>query len=75
MSSRKHNLIPEHKLLTDKQKESLLKNINVTIKELPKIRIVDPNVQSLEAKSGDIIKITRQSRSAGESTYYRVVIE
>ena len=75
MSSRKHNLIPEHTLLTDKQKEKLLADLHVTIKELPKIKLSDAAIQPLDAKSGDIIKISRESRSAGTSEYYRVVIE
>lgn len=75
MSITKHNLIPEHKLLTDKQKETLLNGLHVTIKELPKIKITDPSVQALGAKSGDVIQITRESRSAKESQYYRAVIE
>ena len=75
MSIKKHNLVPKHTLLTDKQKEKLLADLHVTIKELPKIRLSDSAIQPLEAKSNDIIKISRESRSAGNSVYYRIVIE
>ena len=75
MSTRNHYLIPAHSLLNADEKKQLLSQLHVTIKELPKIKITDPAVQSLDAQSGDVIKIVRQSRSAGESTYYRVVIE
>ncbi|HJH31888.1 MAG TPA: DNA-directed RNA polymerase subunit H [Methanosarcinaceae archaeon] len=36
---------------------------------------VDPVVIELGAKIGDVIKITRISQTAGESLYYRLVIE
>ena len=57
------------------EKEQLLSSLHVTIKELPKIKVTDSAIQDLEASSGDIIKIQRESRSAGQSIYYRVVIE
>ena len=75
MPTENHNLIPTHTLLTADEKEQLLASLHVTIKELPKIKITDPAIQNLGAESGNIIKITRESRSAGQSTYYRVVIE
>ena len=74
MSTQKHNFIPEHTLLTDKQKETLLSKLHITIRELPKILAKDSAIEMLEPKAGDIIKITRKSRSAGISEYYRVVI-
>jgi len=75
MSTQKHKLIPKHTLLTSEEKKTLLEKLHITIKELPKIKITDASIQSFEPSSGDIIKITRQSRSAGVSIYYRVVVE
>ncbi len=75
MSTRKHNLVPQHTILTNDQKEKLLADLHVTIKELPKIPLSDSAIQNLNPKSNDIIKISRNSRSAGTSNYYRVVIE
>ena len=71
----KHLLIPKHSKLTDKQKEKILEDYKVTLKELPRIVKSDPAIQSLEAKPGDVIKITRNSATAGESSFYRVVID
>ena len=71
----KHLLIPKHSKLTDKQKEKLLDDYKVTLKELPRVVKSDPAVQSLEAKPGDVIKITRNSTTAGEISFYRVVID
>jgi DNA-directed RNA polymerase subunit H len=71
---KEHKLIPDHKLLSDKEKEKVLENFNITGKELPKILNDDTSIMNLSAKSGDIIKVTRESKSAGTATYYRVVI-
>lgn len=68
-----HILIPKHEVLSDKQKQDLLSTYKITIRELPKILIGDPAIFDLEVKSGDIIKITRQSSTAGTSVFYRVV--
>ncbi len=69
-----HFLIPQHTKLSDKEKQDLLSKLNITVKELPKVDHVDPAVQHLEVKSGDIIKIARKSPTAGNAIYYRVVV-
>jgi DNA-directed RNA polymerase subunit H len=70
----KHNLVPKHELLTEKQKNTLLEELHVVEQKLPKINKDDPAISHLDAKAGDVIKITRESRSAGVSIYYRVII-
>ena len=69
----KHILIPKHVKLGEKEKEKLLEQYNVSLKELPRILKTDPAIASLNAKPGDIIKIIRQSPTAGEAIFYRVV--
>jgi DNA-directed RNA polymerase subunit H len=71
----KHSLIPKHSKLSDNQKEKLLENYNISVKELPKIAKTDPAIISLNAKPGDVIKITRKSETASEAIFYRVVID
>ncbi|MBS3123810.1 DNA-directed RNA polymerase subunit H [Candidatus Woesearchaeota archaeon] len=71
----KHLLVPKHSKLNDKDKEAFLKKFNITIRELPKILQDDPALGKLNAEIGDVIKIERKSRTAGESIYYRVVVE
>lgn len=60
--------------MNDAEKKEILEQYRVTLKELPKILATDPIAEHLKAKAGDIIKIIRSSRTAGESVYYRVVI-
>ena len=70
----KHILIPKHTKLSDKQKEKVLEDYHISLKELPRMSVGDPAIQALETKPGDIIKITRNSLTAGEATFYRVVV-
>lgn len=70
-----HELVPKHEILPKKEKDELLKSLGITKDKLPKIFISDPVVNTLQAKPGDVIKITRKSPTAGESVYYRVVVE
>ena len=71
----KHILIPKHTKLSDTQGEKLLETYNISLKELPRILKTDPSIISLDAKPGNIVKITRNSPTAGESIFYRVVVD
>jgi DNA-directed RNA polymerase subunit H (RpoH/RPB5) len=71
----KHELVPKHAKLGDKEKEAVLSEYNITIKELPKMFATDPALEKLNVKPGDVIKIERSSRTAGNTVYYRVVME
>ena len=78
MSAKKNEttqLVPEHSKLSDKDAKELYKHYNVTLKEMPKILISDPAIVNLNVKEGDIIKIKRNSRTAGESVFYRAVVK
>ena len=75
-----HILVPEHRLLTPKEAEDVLKKYSISIEELPKIRRSDACVRSLELRVGEIprgsiIKIVRRSETAGISYAYRLVID
>lgn len=71
----KHDLVPKHELLNEKEREEVLKGFGITLKQLPRILETDPMVKILNAKIGDVIMITRKSSTAGEAKYYRVVIK
>ena len=69
-----HTLIPEHSKLSDDEKKKLLEFHNITIKDLPKILIKDPAIKHLDVKENDVIRIQRRSSTAGESVFYRGVV-
>ena len=71
----KHALVPKHSKLSDKQKEKLLQDYKVTEKDLPRILKDDMAIHGLDAKPGDVIKVIRSSMTAGETFFYRVVID
>jgi len=70
----KHLLVPEHRLISEDEKKALLAKYAITQVQLPKINIKDPAIKAIKTKQGDVIEITRKSTTAGESKYYRVVI-
>ena len=70
-----HVLVPKHEKCSESEKKQLLQQYKADIKDLPKINIQDAALYNIDVKPGDIIKITRRSPTAGESIFYRVVIE
>lgn len=68
-----HVLIPKHVKISDKEKKEVFKRFNISFKELPKINMQDPGIVHLKLLSGDVVKIIRQSKTSGESIFYRGV--
>jgi DNA-directed RNA polymerase subunit H (RpoH/RPB5) len=67
-------LVPKHVLISEKEKSALLHELNINLKQLPRITLKDPAIAKFSAKKGDVIKIIRDSPTAGECIYYRVVV-
>jgi len=55
--------------------DQLLSKYNIVIKDLPKIKLNDPAVKLLGAKEGDVLEIKRNSKTAGQYNYYRLVVK
>lgn len=71
----KHELVPKHILLNEQEKEEVLKQYGITLKQLPRILESDPVIKIIGGKMGDVVKIIRKSQTAGQSVYYRVVVK
>lgn len=69
-----HRLVPKHEVLGDEEKQKVLQTYNILLPALPEIDINDPALAKLKAKSGDVIRITRQSLTAKHSVFYRRVV-
>jgi DNA-directed RNA polymerase subunit H len=70
----KHELVPKHLKLSDKEMKELFEKYAIELPNLPRIFKNDPAIQDLNVKEGDIIKIVRNSPTAGESVFYRRVV-
>ena len=74
-----HTLVPDHIPLSSKEAKEVLEKYGITKDQLPKIHISDPAIIDMdrgrgEVKEGNIVKIVRRSKTAGESIAYRLVI-
>ena len=69
-----HELVPVHELMSAKDVKELLKTLNLTIENLPKIFESDAQAKKLEATPGQVIKIYRRDGKR-EYQYYRAVVE
>ncbi|MDL2270192.1 DNA-directed RNA polymerase subunit H [Methanobrevibacter sp. OttesenSCG-928-I08] len=69
----KHNLVPKHEIMSDSEIKKTFKDLDYETKNLPKIKLSDPVVKNIDAKIGDILKITRNSQTAGTFITYRIV--
>jgi len=69
-----HELVPEHIIMKKEEVVELLKKYGVTKEKLPKILEKDPVVVAIGAKKGNVLKVIRDSITAGKAEYYRLVI-
>ena len=67
-----HVLQPKHTKLNEKEIEELLKKLNVSKAQLPRILSTDPALPE-GCGVGDVVKIERKFNDT-EETYYRVVV-
>ena len=70
-----HVNVPLHVILPEDEVKDLLKRYNIVREQLPKIRNNDPACRVIDAKPGQVVKVTRRSPTAGVAVAYRLVIE
>ncbi len=66
-------LVPTHEIMTEEEIADEFGDVEYDFKDLPKIKSDDPVVKAIEAKPGDILRITRESQTAGVFVTYRIV--
>jgi len=71
----KHSWVPKHRILSKDEQERVLNNLKLEPNDLPKILKSDVIARYFGAKQGEIVEIIRKSKTAGESIYYRIVID
>ncbi|MDR3782433.1 MAG: DNA-directed RNA polymerase subunit H [Candidatus Nitrosotalea sp.] len=70
-----HIYVPKHEIINKDEAMKVIEKYHTKPTEMPLIFVSDPAIRGLGVKPGDMIKITRKSPTAGESLYYRYVVE
>lgn len=67
-----HILQPKHIKLKPEEVNKLANDLNISLIQLPKIKIIDSALPE-DSKIGDVIKIERKNPEGEPTFYYRVV--
>jgi DNA-directed RNA polymerase subunit H len=66
--------VKEAVVIPREEAKELLRRLRLRPWQLPWIRSSDPLAQAVGAKPGDVLKIVRESPTAGEFVTYRLVV-
>lgn len=70
-----HQYVPDHTVLSDVEKEAVVKKYNITdSKQMPSISRYDPVSLAIGLRPGQVCKIVRPSKTSVNSIYYRYCI-
>jgi len=70
-----HEFVPKHEILTSEEREKILAKYRVKPYQLPRIKSSDPAAKAIGARPGDMLRIIRESPTAGRYIAYRYVVE
>jgi len=67
-----HTFVPKHTILSETETDEMMKRYNIMdVKQLPSISRYDPVAVAIGMRPGQVCKITRSSKTAINSTFYR----
>ncbi|MFW9767203.1 MAG: DNA-directed RNA polymerase subunit H [Candidatus Thorarchaeota archaeon] len=70
-----HELVPQHIIALDEEVQLVLEHYGIKKSQLPRIFRDDPAVKVLGARPGQVIRVQRESPTAGKVFYYRLVVD
>eukprot|EP00040_Diaphanoeca_grandis_P005919 m.35107 g.35107 ORF g.35107 m.35107 type:complete len:218 (-) comp17085_c2_seq1:1259-1912(-) len=71
----KHMYVPQHIVLSDDEKQTLLKQYRLSDEKMPRIQHTDPIAKYYGLVAGQVLKIVRRSKTAGRYVTYRIVFD
>jgi DNA-directed RNA polymerase subunit H len=69
-----HELVPIHIIASEEEIQLVLNHYGIEKNQLPRIFRDDPAVKVLGARPGQVVRIERDSPTAGKTFYYRLVV-
>ena len=72
---RDHEAVPTHEKMDEDEVEEVLEKFDTKKDKLPKIERTDAALKQMDVEEGDVIRIERESPTAGKTTYYRIVVD
>jgi DNA-directed RNA polymerase subunit H (RpoH/RPB5) len=70
-----HEMVPAHVIAEDSEIEMVLEHYGINKTHLPRIQVKDPAARVLGARPGQVVRVERDSPTAGKAFYYRLVVD